>query len=298
MCIWIGHWRMPRKCEKLVHLVLIHYKNLLQMKKTIGVVLVLLLACNKNSNQHSITVPDVIQAEKRRGNITGAIQLVDLDGKIIQDASGVTVTIDQSSVSAQTVANGSWKLDSIPFGTYDLSISKAGYGTAKIMGVYHAATNHGTTIIAKSRILNQISNIEVTAINTKKISDLGPQMVGLINAGLAEDGIVFDPVFNSTTPGEKKVRLFFGTGADVSTTNYVVTEKQRYSGRSNENENFNFGLSWFVSNGFQPGQTVYVKAYGDGYGDDDYDDPISGLAVFPSLAAKGSPVVSFVLPLK
>jgi len=268
------------------------------MKKTIGVVLVLLLACNKNSNQHSITVPDVIQAENRRGNIVGAIQLIDLDGKLVQDASGVTIAIDQNSVSTQSQANGRWSLDSIPFGTYDLSISKSGYGTAKIMGLFHAATNHSPTIIGKSKTLNQVSNIEVTAINTKKISELGPQMVSLINAGLAEDGMVFDPVFNSTTPGEKKVRLFFGTSADVSTTNYLVTEKQRYSGRSNESENFNFGLSWFVSNGFQPGQTVYVKAFGDGYGDDEYDDPISGLTVFPSLASKGSPVVSFVLPLK
>ncbi|MBU3743173.1 MAG: carboxypeptidase regulatory-like domain-containing protein [Sediminibacterium sp.] len=226
------------------------------MKKTIGVVLVLLLACNKNSNQHSITVPDVIQAEKRRGNITGAIQLVDLDGKMIADASGVSITIDQSSVSTQTLANGSWKLDSIPFGTYDLSISKSGYGTAKIMGVYHAATNHGTTIISKSRTLNQISNIEVTAINTKKITEVNPQLQQFINQNLGEDGIVFDPVFTSATPGEKKIRLFFGTTPDVSTTNYVATEKQQFSGRANENENFNFGLSWFVSKGFQPGQTL------------------------------------------
>jgi hypothetical protein len=115
---------------------------------------------------------------------------------------------------------------------------------------------------------------------------------------LAEDGFIFDPVFNSPTPGEKKIRLFFSNTADVSTTNYVVTEKQKYSGGSNESENYNFGLSWFVSNGFQPGQTVYVKAFGDGYGDDDYDDPISGLSIFPSLAAKGSPVTSFVLPMK
>lgn len=268
------------------------------MKKAIGVVLVLLLACNKNSNQHAITVPDVIQAEKRRGNITGAVQLIDLDGKIMQDAGGVTITIDQSSVSTQSIGNGRWQLDSIPYGTYDLSIAKPGYGTVKIMGVYHAANNHGTTIIAMSRNLNQISNIEVTAINVKKISEIGQHMVDFINAGLSEDGLIFDPVFTSTTPGEKKIRLFFGNGADVSSTNYVVSEKQRYSGRSNESENFNFGLSWFVSNGFQPGQTVYVKAYGDGYGDDDYDDPISGLAIFPSLSAKGSPVASFVLPLK
>ena len=268
------------------------------MKKTIGVVLVLLLACNKNSNQHSIIVPDVIQAEKRRGNITGAIQIIDLDGKLVQDASGVTVSIEQSTVSTKTQPNGRWTLDSIPFGTYDISISKPGCGIAKIMGIYHAATNNGTTLIGNSRTINQISTIEVTAINTKKVSDVNPTLPALIASGIAEDGIVFDPVFSSTTPGEKKIRLFFSNTADVSTTNYVVTEKQKFSGGARESENYNFGLSWFVSNGFQPGQTVYVKAFGDGYGDDDYDDPISGLSIFPSLAAKGSPVTSFVLPMK
>lgn len=268
------------------------------MKKTIGVVLVLLLACNKNSNQHSIVVPDVIQAEKRRGNITGSIQVFDLEGKLVQDASGVTVSIEQSSVSTKTQANGRWTLDSIPFGTYDISISKPGFGTAKILGVYHAATNHGTTLIGKSRIINQISNIEVTAISTKKVSEVIPTLPSLIASNLAEDGIIFDPVFNTTTPGDKPIRLFFSNTADVSTTNYVATLKQKFSGKPNESENFNFGVSWFVSNGFQPGQTIYVKAFGDGFGDDDYDDPISGIAVFPSLAAKGSPVASFVLPMK
>lgn len=272
--------------------------KLLHMKKTIGVVLVLLLACNKNSNQHSIIVPDVIQAEKRRGNITGAIQIIDLDGKLLQDASGVTVSIEQSTVSTKTQANGRWTLDSIPFGTYDISISKTGYGIAKIMGVYHAATNNATTTIGKSKTINLVSSIEVTELKAKKTTDVNPSLASLIASGLAEDGFIFDPVFNSPTPGEKKIRLFFSNTADVSTTNYVVTEKQKYSGGSNESENYNFGLSWFVSNGFQPGQTVYVKAFGDGYGDDDYDDPISGLSIFPSLAAKGSPVTSFVLPMK
>jgi len=268
------------------------------MKKTIGVVLVLLLACNKNSNQHSIVVPDVIQAENRRGNITGVIQLYDIDGKLLQDASGVSVSIEQSSVSTKTQANGRWTLDSIPFGTYDIAITKSGYGIARIMGVYHAASNHGTTIIGKSRSINQISTIEVTEIKTKKTTEVNPNLASLIASGIAEDGIIFDPVFNSPTPGEKKIRLFFSNTADVSTTNYMVTEKQRFSGKSNESENYNFGLSWFVSNGFQPGQTVYVKAFGDGFADDEYDDPISGLFIFPSLAAKGSPVNSFVVPLK
>jgi hypothetical protein len=268
------------------------------MKKTIGIALVLLLGCNKNSNQHSIVVPDVIQAQNRRGNITGVIQVYDGDGNLVQDASGVSITLDQTSVSTKTDNRGKWTLDSIPFGTYDISISKPGYGIDKIMGIYHAATNHGTTIIAKSRAINQISTIEVTAINTKKTTEVNPALASLITSGLAEDGIIFDPVFNSPTPGEKKIRLFFSKTADVSTTNYLVTEKQKFSGRSNESENYNFGLSWFVSNGFQPGQTVYVKAFGDGFVDDDYDDPISGISVFPSLAAKGSPVTSFVLPMK
>lgn len=268
------------------------------MKKSLGIALILLLACNKNSNQHSITVPDVIQAEKRRGNISGAIRLFDMDGKSIADGSGVTITIDQTNVSTQSNSQGKWTLDSIPFGTYDLTISKAGFGTSRIMGLYHGAVNHATTIVAATRYISMVSTLDISKLVVRKWSEAFPTMQNLLAIGLAEDGILFNPVFANNSTGEKSVRFFMSTSPDVSSTSYSVSEKQYYTGKEDIVENDNFKISWFVSKGFEPGQTVYIRAYGDGRYADDYEDPISGLTVFPCLSPKSSPVVSFVVPGK
>lgn len=266
------------------------------MKKSIGISLLLLLACNKNSNQHSITVPDVIQAETRRGNIAGTIGLYDMDGKAIADGSGVTITIDQTNVSTQSNSQGKWTLDSIPFGTYDLTISKAGFGTSRIMGLYHGAVNHATTLVSATRYISMVSTLDISKLVVRKWSEAFPTLQNLLAIGLAEDGILFNPVFANNSTGEKSVRFFMSTSPDVSSTNYSVTEKQNYKGKEDIVENDNFKISWFVSKGFEPGQTVYIRAYGDGRYADDYEDPISGLTVFPCLSGKSSPVVSFVVP--
>jgi hypothetical protein len=272
------------------------------MKKSVGIALLLLLACNKNSNQHSMVVPDVVQAEKRRGNIIGSIRLVDMDGKSLEDGSGVKVTIDQTNVSATSNGNGKWSLDSIPFGTYDLTLSKPGFGSTRIMGVYHSALNHTTTNISAPRYLSMISTVEISKVTVRKFTESfsKPQdinsVANMIFLGLLEEGIIFNPVFVNNTAGEKAIRFFMSASPDVSSTNYTVSEKQYYTGKENVVENDNFKISWFISKGFQPGQTVYLKAYGDGRFADDYEDPISGLSVFPCLSAKGSPVVSFVVP--
>lgn len=268
------------------------------MKKSLGIALLLVLACNKNSNQHSITVPDVIQAEKRRGNITGIIRVYDNDGKDITDASGVTITIEQSNVTTQSTSNGKWTLDSIPFGTYDISFSKPGFGTNRIMGLYHAAQNHATTDVGSNRYISAVSTINVTKLVVKKLSETEPAVQNLINLNLIEEGMLFNPIFVNSGSVEKSVRFFFSTSPDVSSTNYKVTNKQRYTGKENVRENDNFKLSWFKDNGFTPGQTIYVKAYGDAYFSDDYEDAFSGLTIFPSMSSNGSPVASFVLPDK
>jgi hypothetical protein len=241
----------------------------------------------------------VIQAEKRRGNISGGIQLYDMDGKAIVDASGATITIAQSNVSTQTNSAGKWTLDSIPFGTYDITISKPGFGTSRITGLYHAAINHATTNVGSNRYLSMISTISITKVVVRKHSESAPEIAALIASGLIkEDGILFNPVFVNSSADDKAVRFFFSTSPDVSSTNFMVTEKQRFSGKETETENDNFKLSWWIDNGFTPGQTIYLKAYGDARISDDYEDAVSGLTIFPSLSGNGSPVVSFVLPTK
>ena len=266
------------------------------MKKSVILVLLVFAACGKNSPQNSVTVPDLILAANNRGNITGTVLLYTNEGAVSADNSAVTVSIDNNNVSTKTGADGKWTLDSIPSGTYDITYSKEGYGSGKLMGVNHTATNHATTLISHARSLNQISNIAVTAIQTA-FFDANSNIASLIQSGIAPNGVHIEPVFVNTSATLKPIRLFFSDNAGVSAANYSATEKERFSGKGNEMTDYNHSIAWFVSRGFKPGQTIYVKAYGDGFADDEYDDPITGLTVFPSLAA-ASAVSSFVLPLK
>ena len=267
------------------------------MKRSMFIALLFIVACGKNSNQHAIAVPDVIQAENRRGNIIGIILLYDENGKEISDRSGVTVSIDNSSVNAKTSADGKWTLDSIPYGIYDITYTKEGFGKGKIMGVNHTATNHATTIIKHSKNLNAISTTEVKAILTASF-DSNPTIASLINTDLTLNGVHINPTFDNPSGINKPVRLFFSDNAGVNASNYVVSEKILASGKPNDMIDYNFDIRWFQVNGFKPGQTVYVTAHGDGFTEVLYEDPIFGIAVFPSLSAKAAPVVSFVIPAK
>ena len=266
------------------------------MKKSLGIILFILLACNKNSNQHSIAVPDVIQAQIRRGNIIGGIRLFDANDNALTDGSGLKVTIEQTNVSTTTNSMGKWILDSIPFGTYDLILSKPGYGTSRIMGLYHAANSHATTNVSGIRYISMVSDLQFTDFFVRKNSEVIPGFVNMFNLGLVQEGIIFYPAFPNPSKKDKAIRFFMSTSPDVSSTNYMVTEKFYYSGNITQKENDDFTEKWFTTKGFAPGQKVYVRAYGDGKYADDYEDPISGLTVFPCLSASSSAVISFVVP--
>lgn len=256
------------------------------MKKSFAFLLVLAMGCGKDSGNHSIAVPDIVQAQQNRANIQGMILLYDEEGNRQTDMSGVTVSIDNSTVSTKTGADGKWTLDSIPYGTYDISYSKDGYGTGKIMGIYHAATNHATTLIANSEAMAVNSSI---AINNMVIT---PFNAAIQAAGVT--GVHIDPLFNNPSGKDKYVRLFLSDNANVSSTNYLADVKIRTNGVSQQND-FNLTTRFFENLGFKKGQTIYVKGYGDSFLADDYTDPLTNTTVFPSLSTKPSATVNFVL---
>lgn len=257
------------------------------MKRNLIILLLFVAACGKNSTQNSIVVPNLIQAENKRANITGRILLYDEDGTAIPNNSGVKISIDNSTISTTTKTDGRWQLDSIPFGTYDISYSKEGFGTGKIMGIYHAATNHSTTVIARSESMAVNSSLEITNLIVT------PFKPGFEQLGVS--GFHIDPVFANTSGKDKYIRLFFSDNNSVSSTLFLSETKVRSNGSAVQQNNFNLTTSWFESLGFKKGQTIYAKAYGDSFLADEYTDPITNTTVFPSLSTKPSNTVSFTL---
>ncbi len=257
------------------------------MKKNVIILLLFIAACGKNSTQNSMVVPNLIQAENKRANIIGQVLLYDEEGNSMQDNSGVNISIDNSTISTTTKADGRWQLDSIPFGTYDISYSKEGFGTGKIMGIYHAATNHATTLIGKSESMAVNSSIQITNLIVT------PFKPGFEQLGVS--GFHIDPVFTNTSGKDKYVRLFFSDNNSVSATTFLAETKVRSNGAPMQQNNYNLTTSWFESLGFKKGQTIYVKAYGDSFLADEYTDPLTNTTIFPSLSTKPSSTVSFTL---
>ena len=59
----------------------------------------------------------------------GRIALFDSAGHAINDFSGVTVQLDNTNLQTATNADGSWEIDNVPAGQYDISATKSGFGT-------------------------------------------------------------------------------------------------------------------------------------------------------------------------
>lgn len=65
-----------------------------------------------------------------KGKMNGEVQLFG-DCNEVVDPSGVTVTLEGTSYSAVTDANGIWSISDLPAGTYDLMYSRDGYTRQK-----------------------------------------------------------------------------------------------------------------------------------------------------------------------
>mgnify|MGYP006268141903 CR=1 FL=1 len=129
-------------------------------------------------------------------------------------------------------------------------------------------------------------------ISTNAVTDL---QVSVTQEGSLA-ALKFVPSLNPVPTSAKRgyYRLFFGTDANVSNSNYKAYTKvagllSADAASVLTSENFN-------EMGFEKGQTIYAKAYGDSYFPNDYEDPNSGLHIFPNLHATSSKAISFIVP--
>src|SRR5262249_51881701 len=60
--------------------------------------------------------------------LSGTVALKDAWGNDLADSSGVTVSIDGLSLKAVTDKNGSWHIDDVPAGRYNIILTKATFG--------------------------------------------------------------------------------------------------------------------------------------------------------------------------
>lgn len=234
-----------------------------------------LFSCKKTTEDTKVT----------GGKLQGTIQAWDDKLSYNLDPSGITVsTINNTAYRATTDANGKFTFENLPFDNYDLLISKSGYGSKKIYGVAHAATANSSDTSIPLIGFGKLSTTTVTSFSVIGNTFSGEPGVSF--------NITFSPVPSSTS--RSFVRYFFHTSSDVSNSKYTAaSDLKTYS---SNNSFAGFTASDLVGMGFTSGQTVHVKAYGDSFQSNDYNDPSLGKKVFPNLNTTTTAAVSFIVP--
>lgn len=237
----------------------------------IGLFLIVFFSCKKDTTSNNISL----------GKLSGSIQTWDDKLNSTNDAQGITITIGNlPNTTTTTDANGRFSFDNLPYDEYEIVISKAGYGTKKVIGIKHASTATNIPLIG-------FGKVSTTVVSSFSING---------NTFNGEPGVSFNYTFSPapTTSNRSFARYFFNTSSAVSNTNYLA-----FSSLKSYSSNISFAgftNGELAAMGFSSGQTIFVKVYGDSFQSNDYTDPNSGLRIFPNLNNSSPAAISFIMP--
>lgn len=220
---------------------------------------------------------DGVNAQSLTGEAIGFVNLYEIEGTLIKDRSGVTISVEGNTNSTTSDSNGRFVLSNLKTGTYNLVFSKQGFGTGKYIGFQFVAGGGGQTLT--SAILSKIPSFNVTGLTAK------------ITSGI----ITLTGSLSGTLPtGSKYVMIFAGTTSNVSSTpaNYLYYQQISIEGTSTTLS------TTLYTTLFSKGQTIYVNAYASpiNYYAGWYIDLITGRYNWPSLGTTSSNIVSVVVP--
>jgi hypothetical protein len=215
------------------------------------------------------------------GDLIGYAFLYDVNGNQLVDNSSITVSIDGNNISATTAADGRWVLSGIKTGTYNLTFTKAGYGTHKTIGMEFVG---GGQAYYGSEYLYQIPSFTITGLSATTST-------GQVNIA----GTLYGSL---PTSYYRYIRLFIGTSPTVSSDpkNYAFTNLV-YAYNSSTSFSSTIDKQTINYSGISSGQTIYIVAYAaSSYGYDSYIDITTGKYYYPSINPTPSNVVSVVVP--
>ena len=238
-----------------------NYDNYLML-----ILALILFSCGDSNDNTIITT----------ANISGSVILFD-EGITQVENTGMTISVEGSSISTSTNANGNYTLTNVPFGNTTLIFEKNGFGTFKKFDIDH---NNGDTFITENPSLGQKSSTTITNLTVS------------LNGNDVTIAATTNPAgsINNT----RYIRYFFSLQSSVSNTNYdsvletIQSQINPY--------NLNLSVSALSALGFSSGQTIYVRAYGESFWSNQYNDPNSSTTIFPNLNLNTSAAVSFVMP--
>jgi hypothetical protein len=235
----------------------------------------LAMACSKKDGNPS-TPSTPVDAP-----VSGEVILYDEATQAV-DKSGMKVSVDSTfpPSSSVTEANGRFYIPFIAFGKKTLVFEKAGYGTYKMFNISHANNNGAGTVLTTIPSLGKLSSTAITGLTAT------------VSSGIVTVSATSNPGGNNSSP--KYIRLFLNARPAVSNTNYEKVF-DAFVARINPFEK-TFTKAELNAWGFSSGTTVYVRAYGDSFWSNSYDDPVIGRTIFPNLNISAVAAASFIVP--
>jgi hypothetical protein len=271
-------------------------KNKKHMKKTIiklSALSIILLAVSCKKGDTGPAGSTGSTGPNLSGNIQGFITLYDAAGsKILSSLKGdsITLTSNSSSVVLKTVTDstGKYVLPNITTGNYNLTVSRAGFGT--VLSQDMQFTGGGTDF--KNAALSQIPTISVSAL-TAKDSTTAPTIIkNTTDTTVQPEKYIALSGTLTPTAGGSEVIVYVSNPNGTSVSNTLANFSTYYTLAVKAGAN-TFSLLIPTANlydlQFTSGNTVYFEAYviGASTGSSSYVDVTTGKTVFTAINPTG-----------
>jgi hypothetical protein len=208
------------------------------------------------------------------GSMTGLVALYQSNGNRT-NASGVTVSIQGTSLSTTTDSTGKWTINGLSAGTYTIVFTKASYGTMEQQGVQFVGGG-----------LALVSSIEMVQPPTFTVA---------INAHGYDGDDYIDYTIDGAIGGQGFVLIAVGTDSTVSASDPTKYLYADWNETTDTTGAFYISIPLLYGAGFQSKTTAYAVAYplnNDGGYEyfASYLDDSTGRQVYPSLGARSNVV--------
>jgi hypothetical protein len=217
------------------------------------------------------------------GRISGQLKLTDEFGIDRPFHDNVKVTTQTGKFGVSNGA-GIYSIEGLKSGTYELTYEKSGHGTFKKFNIMVNSGSNGT-------ILNGIDYLgaKSTTVITNLTASVNPTDTTL------SFGCDVTPLPDATHP--RAFRLFFAKTSGVSFQNYLYTPANTWVSTTGSGAITGFDPALLMQNGFLPGDSAYVIAYGESIRTNVYTVPGESKKVYPNInTAAPSNSAGFVMP--
>jgi len=240
------------------------------------VISIIIVSCTKKYNEY----PTQIQT----GNMIGFVTLYDENGNLIQNKSGVNISVNGlSTFNVLTDTNGRFEIDRVPTGTYNINFTKNGFSETKRVG-YEFVGGVNPTLL--TQILSMPTS---TTVNLLSLTFDTTSKQVKANFKLNNNGPVGSYGY---------IRFYYGLSDTVSFSNYDFTVSYGYSKtKTIDTLTHNVSITGITQNNYYgSGAKVYFIAYGSPINSSSYTDINTGKTIYPGLNPIASQKISLVLP--